>query len=326
MENKKTQESTTQLVNFKIDPVVKESADSVLSGMGLNMSAYIGMCLRKLAQDRSVPFELSVDADFWAKETVVSNVMRIINSGAFDSICALRETVKCQLIDIYKIERTKMFNKMCDIVSESDSSEEDEDSDDHMPRFIELNAKRKQINVIAYYIAQSMDDYNDESLFKEQIDDIDSLVYKIENVEDPTNTFNIQGLVKMFKEMNDLIKDLCNSFFDTEESLKEFLTKSRSSYNFEERIQLIDKLYIQPINVYQDLGPQFTIRFIGANNDSEALVRIKTESKRWEEVKKHRETREERARKREDELLQNNDRINQETWKELNRFNDLTKC
>lgn len=34
------------MISFKVDSVVKESAEAVLAGSGLNTSAYLGMCLR----------------------------------------------------------------------------------------------------------------------------------------------------------------------------------------------------------------------------------------------------------------------------------------
>ena len=71
------------LVNFRVDQTVKESAEAVLSAMGLNLSSYIGMCLRQVAQDRKVPFTPNVNPEFWMAENAVSNVMSLINSGIF---------------------------------------------------------------------------------------------------------------------------------------------------------------------------------------------------------------------------------------------------
>lgn len=85
MKGVKHTQSTIQNVNFKIDPVVKGAAEGVLSGMGLNMSAYIGMCLRQVAQDRKVPFTQSVDPDFWIAESKVSEAKAYIESGAFSA-------------------------------------------------------------------------------------------------------------------------------------------------------------------------------------------------------------------------------------------------
>ncbi|WP_165173659.1 type II toxin-antitoxin system RelB/DinJ family antitoxin [Adlercreutzia sp. ZJ242] len=78
--------NATQLMNVKIDSVVKESAETVLTGMGLNMSAYVGMCLRQLAQDRKLPFVVSTDPDFWILEEQAAESARIIKSGFVDDV------------------------------------------------------------------------------------------------------------------------------------------------------------------------------------------------------------------------------------------------
>lgn len=81
MKEIKDTQITAQNVNLKIDPVVKESAESVLANMGLNMSAFIGMCLRQLAQDREIPFTQKADSEFWAGEYRAYKAKRIIDSG-----------------------------------------------------------------------------------------------------------------------------------------------------------------------------------------------------------------------------------------------------
>lgn len=82
-------QTTIQNVNVKIDPVVKESAESVLANMGLNMSAYIGMCLRQIAQDREIPFTQKADPGFWANEYRVYKTKRIVDSGILHPTFAL---------------------------------------------------------------------------------------------------------------------------------------------------------------------------------------------------------------------------------------------
>ena len=77
----KDTQATVQNVNFKIDPVVKESAESTLANMGLNMSAYIGMCLRQVAQDRKVPFIPSADPLFWNSECRIYKIKRMVESN-----------------------------------------------------------------------------------------------------------------------------------------------------------------------------------------------------------------------------------------------------
>lgn len=92
-------QTTVQNVNIKIDPVVKGAAEGVLSGMGLNMSAYIGMCLRQVAQDRKVPFTQSVDPDFWIAESKVGEAKTYIESGAFSAAFDLYLRMKNEFDD-----------------------------------------------------------------------------------------------------------------------------------------------------------------------------------------------------------------------------------
>lgn len=94
-------QTTVQNVNIKIDPVVKGAAEGVLSGMGLNMSAYIGMCLRQVAQDRKVPFTQSVDPDFWIAESKVGEAKTYIESGAFSAAFDLYLRMKNEFIESY---------------------------------------------------------------------------------------------------------------------------------------------------------------------------------------------------------------------------------
>ena len=89
VKDNQTTQTTIQNVNIKIDPVVKESAESVLANMGLNMSAYIGMCLRKLAQDREIPFTQKADPEFWATEYRAYKTKRIVDSGIIKPVLDL---------------------------------------------------------------------------------------------------------------------------------------------------------------------------------------------------------------------------------------------
>lgn len=93
-----------QNVNFKIDSVVKESAESTLASMGLNMSSYIGMCLRQVAQDRKVPFAPSADPLFWESEYRVYKVKRMVECGLLMRIVVLYQYV-CMSITSISLER-----------------------------------------------------------------------------------------------------------------------------------------------------------------------------------------------------------------------------
>ena len=105
-DNSKKKESTT-LVNFRVDANVKESAEAVLAGMGLNMSSYIGMALRQVAQERKIPFTPNVDAGFWVAEAAASDAMRAVESGMLD----LEREMALALWKAYASEITKMGNE-----------------------------------------------------------------------------------------------------------------------------------------------------------------------------------------------------------------------
>ncbi len=48
-------------VNFRVDDKIKAKAESVCAAMGLTMSTAINIFLTKLANERRIPFEVSVD-------------------------------------------------------------------------------------------------------------------------------------------------------------------------------------------------------------------------------------------------------------------------
>lgn len=114
------------LVNFKIDVVVKEAAEATLSSMGISTSAYLGMCLRQLAQERKLPFVFEADPEFWIAEAQVGRAAELVRSGLFEKTVSLKEQlvkhilsnergVSFHLLDIMKKQR--------EVVDEDDSFE-----------------------------------------------------------------------------------------------------------------------------------------------------------------------------------------------------------
>ena len=87
------------LINFKVDSLVKDSAEAVLSSLGLSTSAYLGMCLRKLAQEKSIPFELKFDPSFWVSEAVTSKAVNYIKEGIFKDIVEFRNSTISNLFN-----------------------------------------------------------------------------------------------------------------------------------------------------------------------------------------------------------------------------------
>ncbi len=56
-------------VNFRIDDTIKAKAESVCNAMGLTMSTAINIFLTKLANEKRIPFEVSIDP-FYSEENI----------------------------------------------------------------------------------------------------------------------------------------------------------------------------------------------------------------------------------------------------------------
>lgn len=56
-------------VNFRIDDKVKANAESVCNAMGLTMSSAISIFLTKVANEKRIPFEVSIDP-FYSEENM----------------------------------------------------------------------------------------------------------------------------------------------------------------------------------------------------------------------------------------------------------------
>lgn len=65
-------------VNFRVDDTIKEKAEAACSAMGLSMSTAINIFLTKLANEKRIPFEVSVDP-FYSEENM-ARLRKSINS------------------------------------------------------------------------------------------------------------------------------------------------------------------------------------------------------------------------------------------------------
>ena len=63
-------------VNFRIDDTIKAKAESVCTAMGLTMSSAISIFLTKVANEKRIPFEVSVDP-FYSEEHIAMLEKRI---------------------------------------------------------------------------------------------------------------------------------------------------------------------------------------------------------------------------------------------------------
>ena len=72
---------TTQ-INFRIDEDIKTKAESVLSDIGLSMSAAITIFLKKISREHRIPFELTADP-FYSESNIehLEKIVAKINNG-----------------------------------------------------------------------------------------------------------------------------------------------------------------------------------------------------------------------------------------------------
>lgn len=80
-------------LNLRINPEVKSEAESVLSQLGISMSAAINMYLRQIALTGGIPFTpqlpaapRSVDADQMSDEELTDLIARRLSAKAEDGI------------------------------------------------------------------------------------------------------------------------------------------------------------------------------------------------------------------------------------------------
>jgi DNA-damage-inducible protein J len=57
-------------LNLRIDDDVKKNAEQVCADIGISVSAAVNIYLKKLAQEKRIPFELSADP-FYSEENMV---------------------------------------------------------------------------------------------------------------------------------------------------------------------------------------------------------------------------------------------------------------
>lgn len=69
-------------INLRVDDEVKKSAEQTFDDIGLSMSAAINVFLKKVAREKRIPFELSVDPFYSESNTKhLESIVCDINSG-----------------------------------------------------------------------------------------------------------------------------------------------------------------------------------------------------------------------------------------------------
>lgn len=69
-------------ISLRVDDDVKRDAEQALSEIGLSMSTAINVFLRKVAREKRIPFELSVDP-FYSEGNIrhLENIMQDVRDG-----------------------------------------------------------------------------------------------------------------------------------------------------------------------------------------------------------------------------------------------------
>ena len=70
-------------ISLRVDDEVKRGAEEALNDIGLSMSAAINVFLKKVAREKRIPFELSVDP-FYSESNMkyLEGILRDVKKGA----------------------------------------------------------------------------------------------------------------------------------------------------------------------------------------------------------------------------------------------------
>lgn len=254
MKSIKDTQAVVQNVNFKIDPVVKGSAEAVLSGMGLNMSAYIGMCLRQLAQDRKIPFSQTIDPDFWVAEARISAAKSLIDCGAWSAV----DDFHSKIIKIFEENTSK--REVAAFIKASASLEEELPNESGFTRNLNLQA----ISKIYYSDKCRFDDTSASRTVKSGKEMID----KIENNLLPMCKANseiqfVNDLKALYESAtNDadrIINDLLNN-----DHIKSALENDPEIYDDQSKLEIIEEIESTVLDVADRDPSSLSMRFVGS--------------------------------------------------------------
>jgi len=69
-------------ISLRVDDDVKRGAEQALNDIGMSMSTAVNVFLRKVAKEKRIPFELSIDP-FYSENNIhyLENVMQDIKNG-----------------------------------------------------------------------------------------------------------------------------------------------------------------------------------------------------------------------------------------------------
>lgn len=263
MKGIKDTQATIQNVNFKIDPVVKGSAEAVLSSMGLNMSAYIGMCLRQLAQDRKIPFAQTVDPDFWAAESQVNTAKSLIDRGVWSAVSELRSEV---ISGFKKAIEAKGAEAYLELLTESYAGKQEDF--DHAQAIGD-----GCLNVKLYFDETSIARFISSS--KEALDTIN--FFRSACKTDAEVKFT-EDLEAAYESATREATDKISSFFDSDTGIKDVVENNPLTYDDRDKLAIIEEIESTVLNTAERHPSNLTMRFIGSGQTSalyEVLATVK---------------------------------------------------
>lgn len=246
MKGIKNTQATIQNINIKIDPVVKEAADGVLSGMGLNMSAYIGMCLRQVAQDRKLPFAQTVNPDFWAAEASVSAAKSYIDSGAFESAAEFTAKLKRNLEEATERATLEAWKR---------APEE----------------KRTEIAaLLSGPVADHLDslDISNAGKILSQTTKLPEFARKSAEMVDSDCRSYFDAFAEALESAVPAITDAVDSAFESDARLRDVLSCDPSDLTVEEKADALDEITTTVITAANDHPSNLSLRFMGTGNRS----------------------------------------------------------
>lgn len=102
--------------SLSIDPIVLETAEQALLGIGISMSSYIEICLRHVAQSATVPFLPSEDPGFWMAERAIRAAYHKYETGEYHAAKKLIEEISEELNTRYADLVMRLFSSQstCD--------------------------------------------------------------------------------------------------------------------------------------------------------------------------------------------------------------------
>lgn len=243
MKGIKDTQASIQNINIKIDPVVKEAADGVLSGMGLNMSAYIGMCLRQVAQDRKLPFAQTVNPDFWAAEASVSAAKSYIDSGAFESAAEFTAKLRRHLEEATERAELEAWKR---------------------------TPKEELSSVLWGSVVDHFDSLDISSVGKilSQTTKLPEFASNYAEVVGSDQRSFFDAFAEALESAVPAITDAVDSAFESDARLRDVLSCDPSDLTIEEKADALDEIITTVITAANDHPSNLSMRFIGIGNRS----------------------------------------------------------